>query len=192
MTHIEIEEQKRINKFTQWLHDGQAETSMLKVKHYKENFRGVHAAKDIERSDDILFIPLKRILRYEIIEKSTFIQEAQLSHIDHKNGREHVALCIYIMFAFKGVNYDEFGPYLDILPKKCRNFPILFTKQELSFLEGSSFVKQISDIKQGIRKIYTILCAQVTDFNQFDFDYFCQIWCIVNSRSYDLDINGRS
>ena len=133
MNSLEIEQQKRISKFTDWLHKGQAEMSMLKVKHYYQNFRGVHAAKDIERSDDILFIPLNKILRYEIIQHSKFIQEAQLSHIDHKNGREHVALCIYIMFAFKGinnlkgVNYNEFGPYLDILPKKCRNFPILFT-----------------------------------------------------------------
>jgi len=33
-----------------------------------------------------------------------------------------------------------FSPYLDILPKSLRDFPIFFTEEEKEFLDGSPFL----------------------------------------------------
>jgi hypothetical protein len=38
---------------------GNADYSKLKLRYYSENYRGVHAARDIENGEMILLVPLK-------------------------------------------------------------------------------------------------------------------------------------
>ena len=40
-----------------WMKNGGAKTSKLKLECYSENFRGVHAAQDFRKDTEVLFIP---------------------------------------------------------------------------------------------------------------------------------------
>jgi len=40
---------------------------------------------------------------------------------------------------FKKPIEQEFKPFLDLFPKACTDFPILFNNEELDYLEGSEF-----------------------------------------------------
>lgn len=68
-TEIEIEEdnkispehpeRKRFQNLLDWMKAGNADYSKLKLRYYSENYRGVHAARDIENGEMILLVPLK-------------------------------------------------------------------------------------------------------------------------------------
>lgn len=39
--------------------DGKADFDKLKLRYYSENYRGVHASRDIKNGEQILLVPLK-------------------------------------------------------------------------------------------------------------------------------------
>lgn len=64
----------------------------------------------------------------------------------YKNLTEDVAYtnfhCIYLMHKARNLDQD-FGTYVDILPKDVSEFPECFTQKELDMLKGSQLHSQI-------------------------------------------------
>jgi|MGYP002636373971 hypothetical protein len=46
--------------------DGDADFSKLKLRYYSDNYRGVHASRDIKNGETILLVPLKQIITLEM------------------------------------------------------------------------------------------------------------------------------
>jgi hypothetical protein len=46
----------------------------------------------------------------------------------------------------------EYSPYLDLLPTKSKDFPILFDIDELSYLKGSPLLAHIKTIKKSLKQ----------------------------------------
>jgi len=51
-------ERKRFQVLLDWMKNGGAEFDKLKLRYYSENYRGVHAARDIKNGECILKVPL--------------------------------------------------------------------------------------------------------------------------------------
>ena len=49
-----------------WLADGGSKFDKLKIRFYTEDYRGVHAARDIKKGEIILYVPKKQIITLEM------------------------------------------------------------------------------------------------------------------------------
>ena len=58
-------ERKRFQNLLDWLKDGGSEFDKLKLRFYSENYRGVHAVRDIRGGEQVLFVPLEKIITAE-------------------------------------------------------------------------------------------------------------------------------
>ena len=47
----------RFEKMLKWLRDGGSKFDKLKIRYYSEDYRGVHAARDINKGETILYVP---------------------------------------------------------------------------------------------------------------------------------------
>ena len=55
-------ERTKFERLIEWMQAGGAYTEKLDLRYYAENFRGVHAARDIKKDETVLFVPFKLIL----------------------------------------------------------------------------------------------------------------------------------
>jgi len=49
-----------------WLKDGGSNFDKLKIRYYVEDYRGVHAARDIKKGETILYVPKHQIISLEM------------------------------------------------------------------------------------------------------------------------------
>lgn len=63
-------ERKRFNKMFDWLASDGAKFDKLKLRYYTEDYRGVHAAKDIQKGETILLVPRKNLLTLDMAMQS--------------------------------------------------------------------------------------------------------------------------
>ena len=59
-------ERKRFDRMLKWLADGGAKFDKLKIRYYTEDYRGVHAARDIRKGEIILYVPKPLIITLEM------------------------------------------------------------------------------------------------------------------------------
>ena len=63
---VDHPERKRFETLLKWLKDGGSEFDKLKIRYYTENYRGVHAARDIKKGETILYVPKEQIITLEM------------------------------------------------------------------------------------------------------------------------------
>ena len=63
-------ERKRFQNLLDWMQEGGADFSKLKLRYYSDNYRGVHASRDIQNGETVLYVPLKQIITLEMAFKS--------------------------------------------------------------------------------------------------------------------------
>ena len=55
-----------------------------------------------------------------------------------KNHSENIFFVAYLLFeSLKAPKDREFGPYTDLFPDTCRQFPFTFDEQDMRSLDGS-------------------------------------------------------
>ena len=86
----------KIKNLVEWVNDHGADTKNCEIRYDGPNNRGVYAAKDIEKYETVLFVPVKQMItltsvgeRYDICR-----QMIQADVISHKMG-EIIVLAIY-------------------------------------------------------------------------------------------------
>jgi histone-lysine N-methyltransferase SETD3 len=137
-----------------WMKKGGAQFPKLKLRYYTEDYRGVHAATQIEKGETILYVPLSQLLTLDMA-----MQSPIGSLMAARNFRQrllspkHSFLATLIMEE-KRKPSSPFNKYIDILPKGFTNFPIFYTKEERNWLTGSPFQQQISDKIKDIQADY--------------------------------------
>jgi len=50
----------------EWLKQGGAQFEKLKLRYYTEDYRGVHAARNIRRGETILYVPKDQLLTLDM------------------------------------------------------------------------------------------------------------------------------
>ena len=80
---------------------------------------------------------------------------------------------------------------IDLLPKDCKEFPILFSEEDVNHLEGSDFEYVAREVNLEIFKYYMKIGAEIHDFRiNISLEEFTEMWCIVNSRNFMICIDG--
>ena len=59
-------ERKRFQNLLDWMKNGGADFSKLKLRYYTDNYRGVHAKNEIKSGETVLVVPLKQIITLEM------------------------------------------------------------------------------------------------------------------------------
>ena len=126
---VNPEEKAKFDRFFAWLKENGAEFDKLKIRYYSQDYRGVHAARDIKKGETILHIPRGMLMSGEAIQSPI---ASKLKDNLHEFGR------LVIGHRFGSVEYtvhlleescrpdSKWRPYLDILPTTLSNFPINF------------------------------------------------------------------
>lgn len=79
-----------------------------------------------------------------------------------------------------------FDQYIDILPKAFDNFPIFYTQEERTWLEGSPFQDQISEKIRDIQQDYNMICTEVPEYREFSLKEYSEIRMMVASRIFGI------
>ena len=59
-------ERMRFETFFDWMKEGGANFDKLKLRYYGPDYRGVHAARDIKKGEQILYVPKKELITLEM------------------------------------------------------------------------------------------------------------------------------
>jgi hypothetical protein len=54
---IDHPERARFEKLLTWMREGGSKFDKIKIRYYTEDYRGVHAARDIKKNEIILYVP---------------------------------------------------------------------------------------------------------------------------------------
>ena len=132
-------EKERFEKMFDWMLEGGANFDKLKMRYYAPDYRGVHASRDIKKGETILYVPKDEIITLEMAMESPI--GALMKARNFRNrliSPKHSFLATYVMQE-RRKDKSFFDQYIDILPKAFDNFPIFYTQEERTWLEGSPF-----------------------------------------------------
>jgi len=105
----------------------------------------VHAARDIKKGEQILYVPKKELITLEMaIDTPIGRKMFEKGHRQRLISPKHSFLAAYLMQEKRKEN-SYFQKYIDILPKEYNNFPIFYTEEERKWLIGSPFLDMITD-----------------------------------------------
>ena len=158
---LDEETEDRFTRFNRWMEENGALTPDLYMHKYTENVRGVHALNEIEPHRQLVLIP-KKCLIMETMGRETPIgakvHRAWSNNEIQLTVPNHCQVIIYMLTTMQEGKGHFFSPYYDILPADFNNFPIFWTEEELSWLEGSYLITQIRERKGNIRSDYDNIC----------------------------------
>jgi hypothetical protein len=137
-TLLAVEEQKLYNDYTEWMKEHGSKFDRIVLKHFGPDYRGIIAKENIERGEQIMYIPKSLLITLITARQSkigTLIQAKNTTLIYPNNS----LLSSYLL-------YEQANPSLPWkmlvsgFPKNVNNFPIFFTEAEKKLLAGSHFL----------------------------------------------------
>ncbi len=180
-----------------WLKDGGATFDKIKIRYYTTDYRGVHARRVIRKNEMFLTIPENLLITLEMAKATPMgakMERADLYLLSPK----HSFLSSFVLQ--ERLKPDtKWEPYFDILPKYLTSFPIFFTPEEKSWLEGSPFLgisdpgyvmctDQVEEKIADIARDYQTITKAVPEFAQFSLQEFSQVRMLVSSRIFGISI----
>lgn len=81
-------------------------------------------------------------------------------------------------------------PYLDLLPDHYHSMPIFFPESDLSWLEGSPFLFQVTDKKNDLKRDYDAIVQVASEMTEYTFEEFCWARMSASSRIFGIVINN--
>jgi len=151
--------QESFNRFLEWLTENNAHFPDLYFKVYAPNVRGVHAAKKLPALHRFMEIPIRCMITDEMARATPLGQK--LMEIEEQLSVPNHCQIIVFMLTTRAQGDSFFQPYYDVLPSDFDNFPIFWGETELSWLEGSSLVRQIAERKRNMRSDYDHICKHL-------------------------------
>lgn len=138
--HVPVQaERTRFETLFDWMKSDGANFDKLKLRYYAPDYRGVHAARDVKKSEVILYVPLSEIITLEMAMESPIGSLMAARNFRQRLvSPKHSFLATYIMEE-RRKEKSHFDKFIDILPKCFDNFPIFYSQEERTWLEGSPF-----------------------------------------------------
>ena len=107
----------RFDKMMKWLSDGGSKFDKLKIRYYGQDYRGVHAARDIKQGETILYIPKEQIITLEMAFASPVGSKMYEKGLRQRLiSPKHSFLATFVMQE-RRKPATIWDPYIDILPK---------------------------------------------------------------------------
>lgn len=119
--------------------------------------RGVHASTDIAQDTLLISVPRRCILTTDMGRSLPLAKKIEISE-EQLYAPKHIYLVLYILWDIKTHGSGSFyNPYYDILPKSFPHIPIYWSPEELTYLEGSFLLVEITRRKRALWEDYCIV-----------------------------------
>eukprot|EP00742_Colponemidia_sp_Colp-10_P009493 GILJ01010354.1.p1 GENE.GILJ01010354.1~~GILJ01010354.1.p1 ORF type:complete len:607 (-),score=103.19 GILJ01010354.1:130-1950(-) len=178
----------RFIKLITWLREGGAYFPKLELRHYGENYRGVHSTAKIEEDEHVLRVPLSHIVTLEMAKSSAIGQTIQDHRLPLLSPKHCFLSCLLLSERFNPDSF--FKPYYDVLPSSYPTMPVFFSDDELSWLQGSPFLNSVLQKKEDIRKDYEMICEVCEEMKQYSLAEFTWARMTVASRIFGITVKG--
>jgi len=188
--NVEHPERARFERLLEWMKAGGAEFDKLKIRYYSEDYRGVHAARDIKKGETVLYVPKAQIITLEMAYASPVGKKMYEKGLRQRLiSPKHSFLSTFIMQE-RRKEHTVWNAYIDILPKAFGNFPIFFTPEEKEWLRGSPFLTQVEEKIEDIKSDYNLILKEVPEYEQFPLQEYSEIRMMVSSRIFGIQVEG--
>ena len=189
--HVPVpEEKERFEAMFTWMKEGGSLFDKLKLRYYAPDYRGVHAARNIKKGETILYVPKNEIITLEMAMESPIGKLMAARNFRNRLlSPKHSFLATYVMQE-RRKEQSFFDKYIDILPKAFDNFPIFYTQEERTWLEGSPFQNQISEKIKDIQADYNLITMEVPEYRQFSLKEYSEIRMMVASRIFGIQVDN--
>lgn len=139
---------------------------------------GVVAKKDLKEGEMFLSIPRKLILSEDTVYSSPVGAVLKADRLC----QSMPSLSLSVFLALERRNpTSEWKPYIDVLPRSFL-LPMLFTEEDLSFLEGSPTLGAALKLKKNLTRQYChlerVLSQQASNLNLPPFTYKDFLWAV--------------
>lgn len=178
----------RFSRMVKWMKDGGCKFPKLYLKYYSQDYRGVHTLCKIPSNDCVLYVPKNFLMTNEVAMESKIGRAIQKSGYEMRS--EHSWLAVYLMQEKHNQN-SFWKPYIDILPDKYGNMPMLFGDLYRKFLKGSYAITMGQNRMDSLRKEYDGICGQCPEFRKYMFMEFVWGRLAVITRIFGLNIHGK-
>jgi len=187
-SRIETDTKDKFYKMVDWLRKGGAKFPDLYLRRYSQNHRGVHALKELEPQQQILFVPLEFIMTSEMAKASAMcklITKAK-AHVESS----HTWLAVYLLQERTKGKGSFFEPYISILPESFPTIPLFFTDKYLKMLKGSFSLGKIARRLEHLRDEYNAIVAKVPSFKRHSLQDFIWARLVIITRIFGITVNG--
>jgi histone-lysine N-methyltransferase SETD3 len=144
--------------------------------------------RKVKAREVVLFIPKSHLITLEMAKETSVSKKILQNKLDLLSPK-HSFLSTYLLQERRNPN-SFWKPYLDILPEAYSGFPIFFSEEELGWLEGSPFLKQVKEKLVDLHKDYDDICMVAKEFAEYPFREFCWARMTASSRIFGITING--
>eukprot|EP00954_Amorphochlora_amoebiformis_P029444 1393171-Amorphochlora_amoeboformis.AAC.1 len=179
----------RFTCMVKWMKDGGCKFPKLYLKYYSQDYRGVHTLCKIPPSDCVLFVPKNYLMTNEVAMESEIGKAIQNSGYDMRS--EHSWLAVYLIQEKHKRAKSFWKPYIDILPDKYGNMPMLFGGLYKKFLEGSYALTMAKNRMESLKVEYDGIVKSCPAFRKYMFLEFVWGRLAVITRIFGLNIHGK-
>jgi hypothetical protein len=181
---VSAEERARFDTFFKWCTERRYKFEKIKLRYYSADNRGLVAARDIEKGDTFITIPIHDLV---FIARSPLMNELiKLNAASQINGEALWAAYLCEQMSDPESKIDNIQPYLDVLPKTFAEFPQCYTDAEIEMLKGSPFVSIIEEKRSFMRKTYETICSLVPSFEKWTYQQFLAAYIASDSRRFEI------
>lgn len=166
---------EKINELIQWIKDNGGYVGPINVKNFGSKFRGLASNIFIEPNEKILIVPKELIITKDTCTTS-YTQVFKDKFLSH-----HSLFALFIMFEKKNP-LSPWNKFLSVLPEDYSNFPIFFTPEEISYLNGSSLLKILTKEIKCLEQDYLIISSA----NLLTYEEFLKGRMLVSSRLFSV------
>eukprot|EP00466_Bigelowiella_natans_P019656 jgi/Bigna1/91120/estExt_fgenesh1_pg.C_890029 len=194
-------------KMVDWLRKGGANDPKNTKRRRVFPINLVHALKELEPQQQILFVPLEFIMTSEMAKASAMcklITKAKVCYYQPHmlNRLTRGWRCIFCkkgqkekasesMKGWEGEGEGSFfEPYISILPESFPTIPLFFTDKYLKMLKGSFSLGKIARRLEHLRDEYNAIVAKVPSFKRHSLQDFIWARLVIITRIFGITVNG--
>lgn len=162
---------------TDWMKANGSRFDKLKVRLYNYKQQGLHASRDIKKGEVILFVPMALVIMSKNLVKTEVGQRIGLLQLMHT-----LSPFVCNLLAESSNPETAFAPLFANL--RPRWFPITFTDDQLSWIQGSPLHAAILTMRDGLQKDFELLTKEISEVSQLEFRTFLDLFSVINSRCF--------
>jgi histone-lysine N-methyltransferase SETD3 len=182
-----LSETARLERMMAWLAQGQGKVGHVEFKTYEDEYRGVHAARNVPNNVILLEVPMNYIMTTDLCKASRLGRRIDTSGVKLMTSHTYVA-ALLVQERFNPTSFWK--PYISILPRTFKTMPLHFQDCEIDELEGSLVLPRLEQQRRNLLHEYNNICKHVPAFQLFSLELFTWARLCVLSRIFGFTVKS--
>jgi histone-lysine N-methyltransferase SETD3 len=190
-TESAFNERQKAKHLLKWMGDHDAVIPLIAIEQIARDYRGVCLTKAVPAGALVCSIPVHLLITYETAHVSRIGQmiKTRVDKNDDFQSQVYVA-CMLLEERCKGQS-SYWAHYLDMLPASYSCIPIMFTSDELMYLNGSLVEYEIQSRRQSYLDEYKRLNEATDLMGKYSLDDYIWARLVVRSRIFGITIGAQ-